>query len=151
MGDVGHLVGHHGAADAAMLGPAVHARLEERAVHDQLTAAFEEVEQARFSVGAIELVLLLHGQPGHSPTLGGERVAGTRQLLLFHEQLLPRRLPLLQGNDWWRVHDSSPFLGVVCACAASASRLMVLSRRSHWLPSSPIARVAWSRCSASTW
>jgi hypothetical protein len=40
---------------------------------------------------------------------------------------------------------------LVCACAASASRLMVLSRRSHWLASSAIARVAWSRRSVSTW
>src|SRR5258707_10087665 len=138
MGDMGHLVGHQGAADASMLGPAVHARFEERAVHDQLTAPFEEIEQAAFSVRTVELVRLVHGQPGHSPTLGGERVAGAGQLLLFHEQLFPRRLPLLQGNDWWCGHDVSTSLRVVCvwAGAASASRLMVLGRRSRWLGSS---------------
>src|SRR3979490_35245 len=115
-----------------MLGPAMHARFEERAVHDQRAAPVEQVEQARLSVWAVELVVLLHGQPGHSPTLGRERVAGAGQLLLFHEQLLPRRLPLVPGNDWRCVHDCSTSLLVVrvCACAASASRLMMLSRRS---------------------
>src|SRR5207302_9386626 len=37
MGEVGDLVGHHGAADAGMLGPAGHAGLEEGTVDDQLT------------------------------------------------------------------------------------------------------------------
>src|SRR4029077_20581392 len=46
MGGVSDLVGYHGAADAGMLGPALHAGLEEGAVNDQLTAAVEQVEQA---------------------------------------------------------------------------------------------------------
>ena len=96
MGDVGDLVGHHGAAGAGMLGPAVHAGLEEGAVDDQLTAALEQVEQARLALGPVELVLLLHGQPRHPPTLGGQRVTGAGQLLLLHEQLLARSLPLLR-------------------------------------------------------
>jgi hypothetical protein len=46
MGWVSYLVGHHGAANAGMLGPAFHAGLEERTVDNQLMAALEQVEQA---------------------------------------------------------------------------------------------------------
>ena len=96
MGDVGDLVGDQGAAGAGMIGPAVHAGFEEGAVDDQLTAALEQVEQARFALGSVELVLLLHGQPRHPPAFGGQRVTGAGQVLLLHEQLLPRSLPLLR-------------------------------------------------------
>ena len=51
VGDVGDLVGDHRAADAGVVGPAVHAGFEERAVDDQLAAALEEVEQAEMSNG----------------------------------------------------------------------------------------------------
>ena len=76
-----------------MLGPAEHAGLEEGAVDDQLTAAVEQVEQARLALRPVELVRLLHGQPRHPPTLGGQRVTGAGQRLLLHEELLARSLP----------------------------------------------------------
>ena len=98
------LVGQQGAAWAGMLGPAVYAGLEESAVDDELTAAGEQVEQARLALGSVERVLLFHGQPGHSPTRCGQRVTGAGQLLLFHEQLLARSLPLLRGHDRGCVH-----------------------------------------------
>ena len=104
MGEVGDLVGHHGAADAGMLGPAGHAGLEKGAIDDQLTATVEQVEQARLALGPVELVLLLHRQPRHPPTLGGQRVTGAGQLLLLHEQLLARGLPLLLRHDRGCVH-----------------------------------------------
>ena len=91
-----NLVGHHRAADAGVVGPADHARFEEGAIDDQLTAALEQIEQARFALWSVELVLLLHGQPRHPPTLGRQRVTGVGQLLLLHEQFLPRRLPFLR-------------------------------------------------------
>ena len=47
MGGVGDLVGHHGAADASMLRPALDAGLEEGAVEDQLPAAVEQVNSMR--------------------------------------------------------------------------------------------------------
>jgi hypothetical protein len=47
---VSYLVGHHGAANAGMLGPAFHAGLEERTVDNQLMAAVEQVEQARLAL-----------------------------------------------------------------------------------------------------
>src|SRR5436189_5695540 len=68
MGGMSDLIGYHGAANAGMLGPAFHAGLEEGAVDDQLTAAVEQVEQARLAPGPVELVLLLNGQPRHPPT-----------------------------------------------------------------------------------
>src|SRR5262245_10389950 len=43
-------------------------------------------------------LLLLQGQPRHPPTLGGQRVTGPGQLLLLHEQLLARSLPLPQRH-----------------------------------------------------
>src|SRR5262249_20905500 len=69
MGKVANVVSYHGATDARMLGPAVHAGLEECTVDDQLAAAVEQVEQARLAFGAVKLVLLLHGQPRHPPAL----------------------------------------------------------------------------------
>src|SRR5262249_16308569 len=65
MGRVSYLVSQHGAANAGVLGPAVYAGLEECAVNNQLVAAVEQIEQARFAVGAVELVLLFHRQPRH--------------------------------------------------------------------------------------
>ena len=85
MGDVSDLVGHHGAADAGVLGPAGHSGLEERAVDDQLAASVEEVDQARLALRPIELVLVFHGQPRHPPTLCREPVAGAGQCLFLDE------------------------------------------------------------------
>jgi hypothetical protein len=45
MGQVGDLIGAQGAAAAGMLRPAEHPGLEEGAIDDQLTAAFEQIEQ----------------------------------------------------------------------------------------------------------
>ena len=101
MSGVSDLVGHHGAADAGMLGPTLHAGLEEGAIDDQLTATIEQVEQARLALGTVELVLLLHGQPRHPATLGGQRVTSAGQLLLLHEQLLARSLPTPSATRFW--------------------------------------------------
>jgi hypothetical protein len=76
MSEMSNLVGHHRAAAAGMVGPAEHPGLVEGAVDDQLTAAFEQVAQARLAFGPLELVLLLHGHPRHPPTLGGQCVTG---------------------------------------------------------------------------
>jgi hypothetical protein len=78
-----------------MLGPARHAGLEERAVDDQLSAAVEQVEQARLPVGSVELVLLVHRLPRHPSTPGGQRVTSAGQLLFPHQELLTGGLPLL--------------------------------------------------------
>src|SRR5439155_7800088 len=94
-----------------MLGPAFHAGLEESAVDDQLTAAMEQIEEARLTLGPVELVRLLHGQPRHPPTLGGQRVTGAGQLLLLHEQLLARSLPLLRRHDSRMIYLVRIYLG----------------------------------------
>ncbi len=82
-----------------MLRPAVHAGLEEGAVDDQLAAAVEQVDQARFALGPLERVGLLHRHPRHPPPFGGERVAGAGHGLLLHEHLLARGFPLLFRYD----------------------------------------------------
>src|SRR5882762_6355428 len=87
-----------------MLRPAVHAGLEEGAVDDQLTAAVEQVEQARFALGPVEHICLFHGNPRHPPSLGGKRVTGAGEGLLLDEKLLARSLPLLRRHNRWRFH-----------------------------------------------
>src|SRR5919198_1840174 len=109
MGQVGDLVGYEGAAAAGMLGPAVHAGLEESAVDDQLTTALEQVEQRHRARRPFELVLLLDCHPRHPPTLGGQRVTGAGQLLLLHEELLARRLPFMRRYDRGRALWEIPF------------------------------------------
>jgi len=59
VGHVGDLIGYQRAADARMVGPAVHAGLEEGPVHDQLTPALEQAEQGHPAVRSVELVVLL--------------------------------------------------------------------------------------------
>ena len=88
VGDVGDLVGHHGAAPAGVVGPAEHARLEEGAVDDQLTPTVEQVEQAGLARRPLERIRRLHGHPRHSPALGGQGVTGAGLGLFLHEQLL---------------------------------------------------------------
>src|ERR1700693_2421262 len=102
MRQVADLDATEGTAAAGMLGPPEHAGLEEGAVHDQLTAALEQVEQAHLALRPIELVLLLHRQPRHPPALCGQRVTGAGQGLLLHEELLARSLPFLRRYDRWR-------------------------------------------------
>jgi hypothetical protein len=101
---VSHLVGHHRAADAGMLGPAFHTGLEERAVNNQLATAVEQVGQARLPFGPVELVFLFHGHPRHPPALGRQRVTSVGQLLLLYEKLLSRSLPLQRGHHFRHFH-----------------------------------------------
>src|SRR5688572_16867185 len=82
-----------------MVGPSLHAGLEEGAIDDQLTAPLEHVEQACLAIGSVEFVLLLHGQPRHAPALRGQRITGSGQRLLLHEELLTRSLPLPRRYD----------------------------------------------------
>jgi hypothetical protein len=82
MGEVGDLVGSERAAAAGMIGPAEDAWFEEGAIDDELTTALEEIEEAGFAVGTFEDVLLLNGEPRHTPTLGGQSVAVARELFL---------------------------------------------------------------------
>src|SRR5512132_3268940 len=113
VGGVGDLVGDERAAHArplrirAALGVGGDLGPVEGTVDDQLTAAIEEVEQARHAVGPLELVRLVHGQPWHPPTLGGERVTGAGQLLFLHEQFLARSVPLLPRHDRGCLHADS--------------------------------------------
>ena len=104
MRKVGDLIGYERAPAARMLGPAEHPWFEEGAVDDQLTPAFEEVQQAHGAYRSLERVLPLHGHPRHPPAFGGQRVMGPHLGLLLHEQLLTRSLPRLRRNDRWRAH-----------------------------------------------
>ena len=104
MGEVGHLIGHHGAAVAGVVGPADHSRFEEGAVDDQLPAAVEQVSQARLALRALELIGLLHREPRHPAAFRSQRVPGPGQLFLLHQQLLARRVPFLRRDDRGCLH-----------------------------------------------
>src|SRR5215475_13583027 len=99
MCQVRNLIGAQGAAAACVLGPTEYSGLKEGAIDDQLPTALEKVEQGYLTMGAVEFVLLLHRHPRHSSPVGGQRITRTRESLLFHEELLPRRVPLLPRND----------------------------------------------------
>src|SRR5262249_49027065 len=105
-----------GAPAAGMLGPAEHPGFEEGAVDDQLTPAFEQVNQARLAARSVELVRLLDGHPRHPTAFGRERVTGPDLNLLLHEQLLARSLPLLPRHDLWCAHCglSAFSVGLMC-------------------------------------
>jgi hypothetical protein len=99
MGQVGDLIGDHGAAAARVLRPAEDPGLEEGPINDQLPAALEEVEQASLALGPIEFVRLLDGHPRHPSAFGGQGVTSVGQGLLLHEKLLVRGCPLLRRHD----------------------------------------------------
>src|ERR1043166_5710150 len=109
MGKVRDLIRAEGAAAAGMFGPPEYAGLEEGAVDNQLTAAFEQIQQAYLAFGSFELVQLLDRYPRHSPAFGGQSVAGSGQGLLLHEKLLPRSLPLLLRRNRWLLHCEMRF------------------------------------------
>src|SRR5262249_33097526 len=92
-----------------MLGPAEDARLEESAVDDQLTTAFEQVEQAYLTLAPFELVPLLCRHPRPPATLGGQRITRTSQGFLLHEETLARCLPFLLRHDWRCVYSEMSF------------------------------------------
>src|SRR5262249_46308787 len=85
MRGVRNLVGYHGAPNTAVIRPAGYARIEKRAINDQLTSAIEKIEQADPAPGPVELVIFFDRDPRHSPTLCGQRVEGTGQFLLLRE------------------------------------------------------------------
>src|SRR5262245_13757180 len=105
MVEVPALIGPQRAAAGGVLGPAEDARLEESAVDDQLTTAFEQVEQVYLTLGPFELVHLLHRHPRHPSTLGGQRITRTSQGFLLHEETLARCLPFLLRHDWRCVYS----------------------------------------------
>src|SRR5207237_1583634 len=67
--EMGNVVGDHGAAAAAMLGPAFCAGLNEGAVDDQLATTLKEAQQVDLAVGSVEYVFRIHGQPRHPASL----------------------------------------------------------------------------------
>src|SRR5437667_1511406 len=109
MGQVRDLIGAQGAAAAGVLGPAEPPGLEECAIHAQLPAALEQIEQAYLALGSLKLVLLVHSQPRHPPAFSRQRITGAGEGLLLHEHLLVRRLPLLLRYDRGCLHRELSF------------------------------------------
>ena len=101
---MGDLIGPQRATAASMVGPTEHPGLEEGPIHDQLTAALEQVDEARLAFRSYELVRLLDRHPRHPPALGGQRVAGAHHRFFLHEELLVRSLPVLKRHNRGSVH-----------------------------------------------
>src|SRR5262245_24564597 len=136
MGQVADLIGAQRATAAGVLGPAEDAGLEERAINDQLPAPLEQVEQARLTLGPVELVLLLHRHPRHPSTLGSQRITRAGEGLLLHEELLPRSLPLLLRHERRCLYRDMSFLVLLIslfACRHIISPLPSKTDRDHSL------------------
>src|SRR5829696_5158419 len=87
MEQVAQLVGVHRAAGAAALRVDVHVRIHEEPVHDELTAAVEEVEQRRVpAAGRGEAIAVLHADHRHAAAFGRKGVTRTGVRLLLLEQ-----------------------------------------------------------------
>ena len=104
MGEVGDLVGEEGAAAAAALGPALHARARRRSGRRPAAGAPRTGRAGWRDRPGPRSVLLVHGHPRHPAALGGQRIAGAGQLLLLHQQLRAGGLPFLRRHDWRGVH-----------------------------------------------
>jgi hypothetical protein len=111
MGEVADLVCHQRAADAGVVGPAMHSRLEEGPIDDQLSATVEKVQEARPSVGSFEYVRLVDRCPWHPPALRSKRVTRPSERFLFHKHLSVGGLPLLSRDDRRGFHIS-PFVSL---------------------------------------
>src|SRR5690242_8161417 len=119
MREMRDLIGAEGTPAAGVLGPAEYTGLEEGTVDDQLTAALEQVEQAYPAPGSVELILLVHSQPWHPPSFGGQRVTRAGEGLFLDQQLLARSLPLLLRHDRWRLHRETPFAAFLVSLVIS--------------------------------
>ena len=99
MGEIGNLVGAHGATAAGMIGPAEHSGFEEGPIDNQLTAPLKQIEQAYLSTGSVERVFFVYGHPWHPPAFGGQSVTGMGEGFLFRKELLACSAPLLLRNN----------------------------------------------------
>src|SRR5258708_12569451 len=94
VGEVSDVVDEHRAAIAARIRPARHIRREHEVVDDQLAAALEQIEQARFTAQPLEDVALV--DPGHwqPSALCRQRASRPGGPLFPNEQPSPPCLPL---------------------------------------------------------
>src|SRR5688572_9200163 len=104
MSGMADLVDDHRTARAARIRPALDAGGEHEVVDDELAAAFEQIEQARLAVGALEDIVLVDEDHRLPTALGGQLVSRPRGLLLLDEELVMGKLPLGWGHDRWKLH-----------------------------------------------
>src|SRR4029079_4366210 len=74
-------------------------------IDDELALAGEQLGESLCSLRRVEDIWLLHLHPGQSTTLGAQRVACLRELLLLSEQVFARCKPLFLRDDFMRLHD----------------------------------------------
>src|SRR5687768_15709778 len=98
-----------------MIGPAVHPGLEEGSIDDELSPAFEHVQQADCAGWSFKGVVSLDRHPGHPPPFGSKRVAGAGMSLLLHQKLEACSLPFLWRDNRRGFHRNGSFHA---ACAS---------------------------------
>src|SRR2546423_14962809 len=81
---------------------------EHDVVGKELRAAVEELGERPLPVLGVELVLLLHRDPGKLTSLLGHPLAELGMLGLDLRKLIASRLPFLTGSDLVRGHPSPP-------------------------------------------
>jgi hypothetical protein len=94
-------------------------------VHEQLTAAVEQLRERSRAVVGLEAVLLLDADPGKLAPQSRQLVAPPRVLLLLREQFLAGGGPVLTAHDLVIVHRRS---SSALAAALSAICLIRKSR-----------------------
>src|SRR4030095_390543 len=104
MRKVADLIRTERAAATGVLRPTENSGLKKRTVHDELPAAFEQIEQAYLALRPLELVLFVHRHPRHPAAFCSQRIARVCKCLLLHKKLLARSLPFLLGYDWGCLH-----------------------------------------------
>src|SRR2546423_14633368 len=82
---------------------------EHDVVGEELRAAVEELGERPLPVLGVELVLLLHGDPGKLTSLLGHPLVELGVLCLELRKFIASRLPFLTGPDLVRGHLSPPW------------------------------------------
>src|SRR5205807_2284760 len=99
---------------------------EHDVVGEELRAAVEELGERPLPVLGVELVVLLHRDPGELTALLGHALAELGVLGLELRKLIASRLPFLAGSDLVRGHLSPPWavrhLGVAARGSSLAAR-----------------------------
>src|SRR2546427_5878297 len=109
-----------GAGAELVIGP------EHDVVGEELRAPVEELGERPLPVLGVELVLLLHRDPGKLTSLLGRPLAELGVLGLELREFIASRLPFLAGSDLVRGHRSPPWavshLGVAAHGSSVAAR-----------------------------
>src|SRR5256885_15898114 len=99
---------------ASRAGAKLVIRPEHDVVGEQLRAPVEKLGERLLPVLGVELVLLLHPDPGKLAALFGHLLAELRVLGLELRELISSSLPFLAASNFVVLHRSPPLVDVRC-------------------------------------